>query len=67
MDMAMSVNQYFNPVNFQNGKISYAQIIKEIIYFYKMGGKSLYYANTDDKNVQFEKPGSNCESGACTL
>jgi ribonucleoside-diphosphate reductase alpha chain len=66
MDMSMSVNQYFNPNNFADGKISYAQIIKEIIHFYKNGGKSLYYLYTDDLNQQFDDK-SGCASGACAL
>lgn len=70
MDMGMSVNQYFNPNNYEDGKIPYSQIIKELIHFWKNGGKSLYYLNSDDKNKHFtvkEEVGSGCESGACSL
>lgn len=68
MDMAMSVNQYFNPANYEDGKIPYAQIIKEMIHFYKSGGKSLYYLNTDDQSLHFSKEeSSGCASGACAL
>lgn len=65
MDMAMSVNQYFNPKNYEDGKIPYTQIIKEMVHFYKHGGKSLYYLNTNDMNSHFEK--SSCSAGGCTL
>lgn len=68
MDMSMSVNQYFNPSNYEDGKIPYSQIIKEMIHFYKHGGKSLYYLNTDDQSVHFSKEETNgCSSGACSL
>lgn len=64
MDMSMSVNQYFNPVNYEDKKIPYMQIIKEIIHHWKYGGKSLYYLNTEDENKHFE---AGCSSGGCTL
>lgn len=65
VDMSMSVNQYFNPSNYEDKKIPYSAIIKEIIHFYKFGGKSLYYLNTEDGNKHFEK--ESCAGGACTL
>lgn len=66
MDMAMSVNQYFNPSNYEDKKIPYSQIIKEMIHFFKSGGKNLYYLNSEDGNKHFEKE-SSCGSGGCTL
>lgn len=68
MDMSMSVNQYFNPANYDGNKISYSQIIKEMIHFWKFGGKSLYYLHSEDGNKHFEKEKeSGCGSGACSL
>lgn len=68
VDMSMSVNQYFNPLNYEDKKIPYSQIIKEMIHAYKHGIKSFYYLNTDDMNSHFQKEqNSGCESGACTL
>jgi len=71
MDMAMSCNQYFNPSNYEDKKIPYSQIIKELIHFYKSGGKCLYYLNTEDGNKHFgsgsENESSGCSSGACSL
>lgn len=64
-DMAMSINQYYNPLNYEDKKIPYSQIIKDMMYFYKLGGKCLYYLNTDDGNTHFEK--SSCSAGGCTL
>lgn len=67
MDMSMSCNQYFNPANYEDKKIPYAQILKEMIHFFKHGGKSLYYLNTEDGNKHFAKENVSCSSGACTL
>lgn len=67
MDMSMSCNQYFNPGNYEDKKIPYAQILKEILHFFKHGGKALYYLNTEDGNKHFAKENSSCSSGACTL
>lgn len=67
MDMSMSVNQYFNPHNYEDKKIPYIQIIKEMIHFFKHGGKSLYYLNTEDHNKHFEVKESGCGEGGCTL
>jgi len=66
MDMSISTNQYFNPVNYEDGKIPYSQIIKEIIHYYKLGGKAFYYLNTEDGNKHFTKEES-CGSGGCSL
>jgi ribonucleoside-diphosphate reductase alpha chain len=68
-DMAMSVNQYYSPVNYADGKIPFTQIIKEIMHFYKYGGKSMYYLNTADQNTHFtdKEKESGCSGGACTL
>lgn len=66
MDMSISTNQYFNPSNYEDGKIPYSQILKEIIHYYKNGGKSLYYLNTEDGNKHFAKEES-CGSGGCSL
>jgi ribonucleoside-diphosphate reductase alpha chain len=72
MDMGMSVNQYFNPANYEDGKIPYAQILKDLLHFFKTGGKALYYLNTEDGNKHFDKAPveeveSGCASGACAL
>ena len=40
-------------------------IVKDIVEFYKLGGKNLYYANTLDA-IESDAD-SGCESGACTL
>lgn len=65
VDQAISVNHYYNPMLYQNNKIPSKVVIKDIIDFYKYGGKNLYYANTLDTLVEDESSG--CEGGGCTL
>lgn len=67
-DMAISVNLNYSPKNFPDGKIPYMQIIKDHLTHYKLGGKTIYYINTDDENdhnIDSEKSG--CSGGACSI
>ncbi len=48
LDQAISVNHYYNPTLFEGNQIPAKVIIKDIVEFYKLGGKNLYYANTLD-------------------
>ena len=66
VDQAISVNHYYNPKLYENNKIPAKVVIKDIIDFYKYGGKNLYYANTLDTIVDDESL-SGCEGGGCTL
>lgn len=66
LDQSISANHYYE---YNVDGISLATVIKDILYAYKMGLKTLYYANTDDKKTDnIEDMGaSNCDSGACAL
>jgi ribonucleoside-diphosphate reductase alpha chain len=59
LDQAISVNHYYNPTLFEGNQIPAKVIIKDIVEFYKLGGKNLYYANTLDA-IEVEK--EDCES-----
>lgn len=48
VDQAISVNTSYDPKNFPNDEIPYSQIVTDILTHYKLGGKCLYYANTND-------------------
>ncbi len=71
VDMALSTNVYYS------GVLDDSKVLKEILYFYKVGGKCAYYLNTDDGNKQStsEIDGNapdlieedKCASGSCTL
>lgn len=71
IDMGISVNLYYNPENYPDKKIPYSQVLSEILHHYKSGGKTIYYTNTDDGNIHFEKveekTESGCDGGSCTL
>lgn len=48
VDQSISVNTSYNPANYSGGEIPYSEIVKDLLMFYKYGGKCLYYANTFD-------------------
>ena len=48
IDQGISVNTSYNPDFFEDGKVPMSQLIKDIVTFYKYGGKQLYYNNTFD-------------------
>jgi ribonucleoside-diphosphate reductase alpha chain len=67
-DMAISLNHYYDHNNYQGGNIPLSELVKEQIYLYKMGVKTLYYTNTkeDDTEATPDK-GQGCDSGACAI
>ena len=48
IDQGISVNTSYNPEHFDEGKVPMSQLIKDVVTFYKYGGKQLYYNNTHD-------------------
>lgn len=66
IDQSVSANHYYH---YSNDGISIAGVIKDILYSYKYGLKTLYYANTDDKKSDdINSMGeAGCESGACSI
>lgn len=48
IDQGISVNTSYNPKFYEDEKIPLSVLLKDIITFYKYGGKQLYYNNTDD-------------------
>jgi ribonucleoside-diphosphate reductase alpha chain len=48
IDQGISVNTSYNPQHFEDSKVPMSQLIKDIVTFYKYGGKQLYYNNTND-------------------
>lgn len=47
-DQSISTNQFYNLGNFDKKKIPFDEYMNDIIFFYNMGGKTLYYDNTHD-------------------
>ena len=48
IDQGISVNTSYNPEHFDDEKVPMSVLVKDIITFYKYGGKQLYYNNTND-------------------
>lgn len=69
VDQALSLNTSYDPKNFPGGEIGTKQVLKDILYAYKLGHKTMYYQNT-------RKPGQDdiedmvtdgCDSGGCKI
>lgn len=63
IDQSISANHYYQ---YSSDGISIGGVIKDILYSYKYGLKTLYYANTDDKKSD-NIDDMGCEGGACSL
>ena len=67
IDQGISVNTSYNPEFFPEGKVPMSQLLKDIISFYKFGGKQLYYNNTFDGQGEIEVEDDSCAGGACKI
>lgn len=70
-DQSLSANHYYE---YSEDGISIGGVIRDILYAYKMGLKTIYYANTDDKKSDnLDDMGTStmddagCEGGACSI
>jgi ribonucleoside-diphosphate reductase alpha chain len=48
IDQAISVNTSYNPKFYPDEQIPLSEMLNHIVFHYKMGGKTLYYNNTND-------------------
>lgn len=48
IDQGVSVNTSYNPEHYEDEKIPMSLMLQHLLYFYKYGGKQLYYCNTHD-------------------
>lgn len=67
IDMGISTNHYYNYTHYEGGNIPLSRIIKDMIYAYKVGVKSLYYCNTPDGSAEMTLSNTGCDSGACAI
>jgi ribonucleoside-diphosphate reductase alpha chain len=63
VDQAISANHYYRFDKYENGNLPMSEIAHDLLHSYKMGLKTLYYANTDDGKTDEVV----CESGACSI
>jgi len=66
IDMSISANLYYNYDHYSNKALPDAVLIKEMLYAYSMGVKTLYYSNTYDGDKQTATD-EGCASGACAI
>jgi ribonucleoside-diphosphate reductase alpha chain len=68
MDQSISANHYYDYKKYDGNQLPISVVIKDIMYAYKMGLKTLYYANTDDGSTDsVDVNMAGCESGACSV
>ncbi|GAB6033941.1 class 1a ribonucleoside-diphosphate reductase subunit alpha [Galenea microaerophila] len=66
VDQAISANTNYDPSKFEDHKVPIKAILKDILYAYKMGLKTLYYHNTRDGAEDLQED-DGCAGGACKL
>lgn len=47
-DQGISVNHYYDKKKYADGNIPLSEVAKDLLTFYKHGGKQIYYANSKD-------------------
>lgn len=70
-DMAISCMHYYNYEHYKDNRLPYSVAIKELMYHYKMGNKTLYYTYSNDLDNQSVTGASSesvgCDSGSCAI
>jgi ribonucleoside-diphosphate reductase alpha chain len=56
IDQGISVNTSYNPHNYDGDQIPLSILIKDVVTFYRYGGKQLYYCNTADGAGEMPMP-----------
>jgi len=51
IDQGISANHYYDFSRYSDGNLPMSGVAKDILTFYKYGGKQLYYANTNDQKT----------------
>ena len=68
VDQSISANTSYDPYRFQDKKVPMQLLLKDILYAYKLGVKTLYYQNTRDRaSDNFNQQEEACSGGACAI
>ncbi|MBP3195055.1 MAG: ribonucleoside-diphosphate reductase subunit alpha [Cardiobacteriaceae bacterium] len=65
VDQSISANTSYDPAKFANSKVPMQQLLKDLLYAYKLGIKTLYYHNTRDGATDAQT--DDCAGGACKI
>ena len=55
VDQGMSINTSYNPAQYEDNKVPMSDMMKDLVTFYKYGGKQLYYFNTYDGSGEMKE------------
>lgn len=67
-DQAISINEYYDPSRYPNNELPIREVMRNLMYGYKVGMKTAYYLNTYDGKSDEDVPeDAGCESGACAI
>ncbi|QQO96421.1 ribonucleoside-diphosphate reductase subunit alpha [Acinetobacter phage Minot] len=64
-DQAISINTYYVPVSYENGKVPMSQMMDDMLFCFYYGNKNMYYHNTDDGSGADDSNSADCD--ACKL
>jgi ribonucleoside-diphosphate reductase alpha chain len=67
MDQAISSNQYYDYSRYPDNNIPLSVVVKDILYAYKIGLKTLYYLNTYDGKSEENDSDQGCAGGGCSI
>lgn len=59
---AISINTYYVPSSYANGKVPMSQMIDDMLFCFHYGNKNMYYHNTDDGSGADDSSDAECES-----
>ncbi|WP_071211083.1 class 1a ribonucleoside-diphosphate reductase subunit alpha [Halomonas sp. S2151] len=61
-DQSLSTNTNYNPASYEDGMVPMEQMLYEALFFYRIGGKTLYYSNLRDGQGDEDQAGKGDES-----
>ena len=65
----ISTNFNYTPGSFPDGKLPIKVVMQDMLRYYQLGGKQIYYHNTNDGTADqgVEEEESGCAGGACSI
>lgn len=68
VDQAISLNTTYNPMQYEDEKISGKMLLQDLIYIFQLGHKNVYYNNIKKPSESDVLPeDDSCSSGACRI